>query len=98
MSFTCMYQPAPDINHQAKTSLFQPLTRKQMANRNRSSINMKNFKKFNAKRKWKVSTCVPNQTLEEHVVCRMNLKFNLNNLIWPFSGKILTRAIVINSS
>lgn len=35
--------------------LFQPLTRKQAANRNRSSINMKNFKKFNARRKWKVS-------------------------------------------
>lgn len=34
--------------------LFQPITRKQEANRNRSSINMKNFKKFNARRKWKV--------------------------------------------
>lgn len=34
--------------------LSQPLTRKQAANRSRSSINMKNFKKFNAKRKWKV--------------------------------------------
>ncbi|XP_029514231.1 death-associated protein kinase 2-like [Oncorhynchus nerka] len=33
----------------------KPLTRKQVANRNRSSINMKNFKKFNAKRKWKMS-------------------------------------------
>ncbi|KAM4602513.1 death-associated protein kinase 2 isoform 2-T4 [Polymixia lowei] len=33
----------------------KPITRKQMANRNRSSINMKNFKKFNAKRKWKMS-------------------------------------------
>lgn len=32
----------------------KPLTRKQKANRSRSSINMKNFKKFNAKRKWKV--------------------------------------------
>ncbi|XP_072531852.1 death-associated protein kinase 2 [Salminus brasiliensis] len=32
-----------------------PLTRTQMAKRNRSSINMKNFKKFNAKRKWKMS-------------------------------------------
>uniref|UniRef100_A0A8C8J922 non-specific serine/threonine protein kinase n=1 Tax=Oncorhynchus tshawytscha TaxID=74940 RepID=A0A8C8J922_ONCTS len=33
----------------------KPLTRKQVANRNRSSINMKTFKKFNAKRKWKMS-------------------------------------------
>uniref|UniRef100_A0A3Q1GQ06 non-specific serine/threonine protein kinase n=1 Tax=Acanthochromis polyacanthus TaxID=80966 RepID=A0A3Q1GQ06_9TELE len=33
---------------------FQPITRKQVANRNRSSINMKTFKKFNARRKWKV--------------------------------------------
>lgn len=33
----------------------KPLTRKQLANRNRSSINMKNFKRFNAKRKWKMS-------------------------------------------
>ncbi|KAM6904306.1 death-associated protein kinase 2 isoform 2-T2 [Lycodopsis pacificus] len=33
----------------------KPVTRKQVANRNRSSINMKNFKKFNARRKWKMS-------------------------------------------
>ncbi|XP_028851423.1 death-associated protein kinase 2 [Denticeps clupeoides] len=33
----------------------KPLTRTQVANRNHSSINMKNFKKFNAKRKWKMS-------------------------------------------
>ncbi|XP_068455168.1 death-associated protein kinase 2 [Clinocottus analis] len=33
----------------------KPVTRNQMANRNRSSINMKNFKKFNARRKWKMS-------------------------------------------
>lgn len=32
-----------------------PLTRKQATSRNRSSINMKNFKRFNAKRKWKMS-------------------------------------------
>ncbi|KAF1592604.1 hypothetical protein FQV11_0000101, partial [Eudyptes moseleyi] len=32
----------------------QPLSRKQAANRSRSSINMKNFRKFNARRKWKV--------------------------------------------
>lgn len=33
----------------------KPLTRKQAANRSRSSINMKNFKKFNARRKWRMS-------------------------------------------
>lgn len=33
---------------------WQPLSRKQVANRSRSSINMKNFRKFNARRKWKV--------------------------------------------
>ncbi|KAI3358383.1 hypothetical protein L3Q82_014701 [Scortum barcoo] len=33
----------------------KPITRKQETNRNRSSINMKNFKKFNARRKWKMS-------------------------------------------
>ncbi|KAF7647603.1 hypothetical protein LDENG_00169750 [Lucifuga dentata] len=33
----------------------KPITHKQAANRNRSSINMKNFKKFNARRKWKMS-------------------------------------------
>ncbi|XP_028255143.1 death-associated protein kinase 2 [Parambassis ranga] len=33
----------------------KPITRKQEARRNRSSINMKNFKKFNARRKWKMS-------------------------------------------
>ncbi|XP_067112318.1 death-associated protein kinase 2 [Osmerus mordax] len=33
----------------------KPLTRTQVANRNRSSINIKNFKRFNAKRKWKMS-------------------------------------------
>lgn len=36
-------------------SSFQPITPKQIDKRNRSSINMKNFKKFNARRKWKVS-------------------------------------------
>uniref|UniRef100_A0A8C0BZ62 Uncharacterized protein n=1 Tax=Buteo japonicus TaxID=224669 RepID=A0A8C0BZ62_9AVES len=34
---------------------WQPLSRKQVANRSRSSINMKNFRKFNARRKWKLS-------------------------------------------
>ncbi|KAJ7985475.1 hypothetical protein DPEC_G00352410 [Dallia pectoralis] len=33
----------------------KPLTRKQASCRKRSSINMKSFKKFNAKRKWKMS-------------------------------------------
>ncbi|XP_055075507.2 death-associated protein kinase 2 isoform X1 [Misgurnus anguillicaudatus] len=33
----------------------KPLNRTQIARRNRSSINMKNFRKFNAKRKWKMS-------------------------------------------
>lgn len=33
----------------------KPLNRTQIAKRNRSSINMKNFKKFNARRKWKMS-------------------------------------------
>ncbi|NXG72623.1 DAPK2 kinase, partial [Baryphthengus martii] len=32
----------------------KPLSRKQVTNRSRSSINMKNFRKFNARRKWKV--------------------------------------------
>ncbi|KAI5607700.1 death-associated protein kinase 2, partial [Silurus asotus] len=33
----------------------KPLNQTQMAKRNRSSINMKNFKMFNARRKWKMS-------------------------------------------
>ncbi|KAM4725402.1 death-associated protein kinase 2 [Anableps anableps] len=33
----------------------KPITRTQAAKRNRSSINMRSFKKFNAKRKWKMS-------------------------------------------
>ncbi|XP_058260737.1 death-associated protein kinase 2 isoform X2 [Hemibagrus wyckioides] len=33
----------------------KPLTRTQMAKRNRCSINIKNFRMFNAKRKWKMS-------------------------------------------
>uniref|UniRef100_A0A3P9M9F4 non-specific serine/threonine protein kinase n=1 Tax=Oryzias latipes TaxID=8090 RepID=A0A3P9M9F4_ORYLA len=35
--------------------LVKDSSRKSVANRNRSSINMRNFKRFNAKRKWKVS-------------------------------------------
>ncbi|NXV96248.1 DAPK2 kinase, partial [Calonectris borealis] len=37
----------------------KPLSRKQAVNRSRSSINMKNFRKFNARRKWKVTKGVP---------------------------------------
>lgn len=33
----------------------KPITLKQIDRRNRSSINMRNFKKFNARRKWKMS-------------------------------------------
>ncbi|XP_026874907.2 death-associated protein kinase 2-like [Electrophorus electricus] len=33
----------------------KPLTHRQAASRSRSSINMKNFKKFNARRKWRMS-------------------------------------------
>ncbi|KAL8184916.1 UNVERIFIED_CONTAM: hypothetical protein K2H54_032183 [Gekko kuhli] len=33
----------------------KPLNRKQAVSRNRSSINMKNFRRFNARRKWKLS-------------------------------------------
>lgn len=35
----------------------QPLSRNQALNRSRSSINMRNFRKFNARRKWKVNGC-----------------------------------------
>ncbi|NXV54553.1 DAPK2 kinase, partial [Molothrus ater] len=33
----------------------KPLSRKQALSRSRSSINMRNFRKFNARRKWKLS-------------------------------------------
>ncbi|NWV63762.1 DAPK2 kinase, partial [Malurus elegans] len=33
----------------------KPLSRKQVLSRSRSSINMRNFRKFNARRKWKVN-------------------------------------------
>uniref|UniRef100_A0A8C5TCJ7 Protein kinase domain-containing protein n=1 Tax=Malurus cyaneus samueli TaxID=2593467 RepID=A0A8C5TCJ7_9PASS len=33
----------------------KPLSRKQVLSRSRSSINMRNFRKFNARRKWKLS-------------------------------------------
>ncbi|KAJ8287945.1 hypothetical protein COCON_G00006040 [Conger conger] len=48
----------------------KPLTRKQRANRSRSSINMKNFKKFNAKRKWKMSY---NMVWACNRLCRLRL-------------------------
>ncbi|MCJ8749688.1 hypothetical protein PDJAM_G00179310 [Pangasius djambal] len=53
----------------------KPLTRTQMAKRNRSSINMKNFRMFNAKRKWKmsynmVSAC--NRLCKLKLVCKTN--------------------------
>ncbi|KAL7842800.1 hypothetical protein SRHO_G00244890 [Serrasalmus rhombeus] len=48
----------------------KPLTRKQAANRSRSSINMKNFKKFNARRKWKMSY---NMVWACNRLCRLQL-------------------------
>ncbi|KAM7372754.1 hypothetical protein PAMP_007652 [Pampus punctatissimus] len=53
----------------------KPITYKQVANRNRSSINMKNFKKFNARRKWKMSynmVWVCNQLVHLKVLCKGN--------------------------
>ncbi|KAM6228953.1 LOW QUALITY PROTEIN: death-associated protein kinase 2-like [Spheniscus humboldti] len=49
---------------------FKPLSRKQAANRSRSSINMKNFRKFNARRKWKLSY---NMVSACNRLCRMRL-------------------------
>ncbi|XP_028650902.1 death-associated protein kinase 2 [Erpetoichthys calabaricus] len=48
----------------------KPLNKKQVAHRSRSSINMKNFKKFNARRKWKVSY---NMVWACNRMCRMKL-------------------------
>uniref|UniRef100_A0A3Q3N4J3 Death-associated protein kinase 2-like n=1 Tax=Mastacembelus armatus TaxID=205130 RepID=A0A3Q3N4J3_9TELE len=51
----------------------KPITRKQAANRNRSSINMKNFKRFNAKRKWKMSynmVCMCNRLVNLKLLCK----------------------------
>ncbi|XP_053303408.1 death-associated protein kinase 2 isoform X5 [Pleuronectes platessa] len=51
----------------------KPITRKQVANRNRSSINMKNFKKFNAKRKWKMSyniVLMCNRLIQLKLLCK----------------------------
>ncbi|MFT7805181.1 death-associated protein kinase 2-like [Arapaima gigas] len=55
----------------------KPLTRKQAASRSRSSINMKNFKKFNARRKWKmsynmVSAC--NRLCQLRLLCKAKVK------------------------
>ncbi|XP_048881459.1 death-associated protein kinase 2 [Brienomyrus brachyistius] len=55
----------------------KPLTRKQAASRNRSSINMRNFKRFNAKRKWKmsynmVSAC--NRFCRLQLLCKPSIK------------------------
>ncbi|KAG8449907.1 hypothetical protein GDO86_016544 [Hymenochirus boettgeri] len=51
----------------------KPLNRKQAVNRSRSSINMKNFKKFNARRKWKLSY---NMVSACNRLCRMRLLCN----------------------
>ncbi|KAM6434456.1 death-associated protein kinase 2-like isoform 3-T3 [Liasis olivaceus] len=48
----------------------KPLTRKQAVNRSRSSINMKNFRKFNARRKWKLSY---NMVSACNRLCRLRL-------------------------
>ncbi|XP_069734920.1 death-associated protein kinase 2-like isoform X2 [Phaenicophaeus curvirostris] len=48
----------------------KPLSRKQAERRSRSSINMKNFRKFNARRKWKLSY---NMVSACHRLCRMQL-------------------------
>ncbi|XP_060117168.1 death-associated protein kinase 2-like [Heteronotia binoei] len=48
----------------------KPLNRKQAVSRSRSSINMKNFRRFNARRKWKLSY---NMVSACHRLCRMQL-------------------------
>ncbi|XP_031583580.1 death-associated protein kinase 2 [Oreochromis aureus] len=51
----------------------KPITPKQAAKRNRSSINMKNFKKFNARRKWKMSynmVSVCNRLVNLRLLCK----------------------------
>ncbi|XP_068031282.1 death-associated protein kinase 2-like isoform X3 [Anomalospiza imberbis] len=52
----------------------KPLSRKQALSRSRSSINMRNFRKFNARRKWKlsyntVSAC--NRLCRTRLLCRL---------------------------
>ncbi|XP_077175036.1 death-associated protein kinase 2-like isoform X3 [Paroedura picta] len=48
----------------------KPLSRKQVASRSRSSINMKSFRRFNARRKWKLSY---NMVSACNRLCRMQL-------------------------
>ncbi|XP_053822990.1 death-associated protein kinase 2-like isoform X1 [Vidua chalybeata] len=48
----------------------KPLSRKQALSRSRSSINMRNFRKFNARRKWKLSY---NTVSACHRLCRTRL-------------------------
>ncbi|XP_053906761.1 death-associated protein kinase 2 isoform X2 [Cuculus canorus] len=48
----------------------KPLSRKQEVKRSRSSINMKNFRRFNARRKWKLSY---NMVSACHRLCRTRL-------------------------
>ncbi|KAM6039664.1 uncharacterized protein VSU04_015479 [Chlamydotis macqueenii] len=55
----------------------KPLSQKQVANRSHSSINMKNFRKFNARRKWKlsynmVSAC--NRLCRRWLLCSMGCR------------------------
>ncbi|MBN3310049.1 DAPK2 kinase, partial [Amia calva] len=55
----------------------KPLNKKQEAKRNRSSINIKNFKRFNAKRKWKVSykmVWACNRLCHLHLLCKSSAK------------------------
>ncbi|NXD97192.1 DAPK2 kinase, partial [Chaetorhynchus papuensis] len=52
----------------------KPLSRKQALNRSRSSINMRNFRKFNARRKWKLSY---NTVSACNRLCRTRLLCNL---------------------
>ncbi|XP_066466407.1 death-associated protein kinase 2-like isoform X2 [Tiliqua scincoides] len=52
----------------------KPLSRKQAANRSRSSINMKNFRRFNARRKWKLSFHMVSACSR---LCRMRLLCHL---------------------
>ncbi|XP_044278551.1 death-associated protein kinase 2-like isoform X2 [Varanus komodoensis] len=48
----------------------KPLNQRQAVNRSRSSINMKNFRKFNARRKWKLSYNIVSACSR---LCRMHL-------------------------
>ncbi|XP_074639921.1 death-associated protein kinase 2 [Gouania willdenowi] len=53
----------------------KPITRQQLAKRNRSSINMRSFKKFNARRKWKMSyniVRICNRLVKMKVLCKIS--------------------------